>query len=72
MNPRSAIKRELRNASRILNRQELFSDSLIQLAEECIKSAERHGIYPTAVPFKRTCAAYEALDNVIHFHKVTT
>jgi len=72
MSNRTAIKRELRNAGRVLSRPELFPDSLVELSHKCIQSAERQNIYLTAVPFKRTCAAYEASNNVIPFYKVTT
>ncbi len=71
MNYRAAIKRELRNAGQVLSRPELFPDSLVELSHKCIESAERQNIYLTTAPFKRTCAAYEASDNIISFHKVT-
>jgi len=72
VNYRTTIKRELRNAGRVLTRPELFPDSLVELSHKCVESAERQNIYLTAAPFKRTCAAYEVSDNIIPFHKVTT
>jgi len=72
VNYRAAIKRELRKAGRVLSRPELFPDSLVKLSHKCIESAERQNIYLSSAPFKRTCAAYEASDNIIPFHKVTT
>ena len=64
-----AIKRELRNCTRILGNPEKFSPSLLKLAEQAKQSAEEHhGIHAHPRPFQETCAAYE---NVIAFPQPT-
>ena len=69
---RRAIRRELRNAKRILDRPELFSDSLIEIALKAIQSANDNGIYLTPIRFQDTCAAYEGASNVIPMHRIST
>ena len=72
MTHRQAIRRELRNAKRILDRPDLFSEGLVDTAWKVIKSANHNGIYLTPNVFQETCAAYEGADNVIPMHKVST
>ena len=64
-----AIKRELRNCTRILGNPEKFSPSLLKLAWEANRSAKRwHGIHAHPQPFQKTCAAY---GEVIQFPQPT-
>ena len=64
-----AIKRELRNCTRILGNPDKFSPSLLKLAWEANRSAKRwHGIHAHPRPFQETCAAYE---NVVPFSQPT-
>ena len=72
MSHKQTIRRELRNAKRVLDRPELFSPSLIEIALKVIKSANDRGIYLTPARFEDTCAAYEGASNVIPMHRITT
>jgi hypothetical protein len=57
-----AIRRELRNAKRILSNPNKFSASLLELAWKAKESAEKfHGIYLHQKLFQETCVAYGAL-----------
>ena len=54
-----AIKRELRNCTRILGNPEKFSPSLLKLAWKANRSAKKwHGIHAHPRPFEETCEAY--------------
>jgi len=64
-----AIKRELRNCTRILGNPDKFPPSLVALAHQVTYSAKTwHGIHAHPRPFQETCAAY---DNVIAFPQPT-
>tara|TARA_R100001594_G_scaffold3843_4_gene14143 strand:+ start:205 stop:426 length:222 start_codon:yes stop_codon:yes gene_type:complete len=56
---RESIKRELRNARRIIANPKMFKPSLIETAWLVIKSANRHRIFLDSTPYEKTCHAYE-------------
>ena len=59
MNMRQAIKRELRNARRVISNPDRFSQSLIETSWAVIRSAAKANIYLDAMPYQQTCKAYE-------------
>lgn len=59
-----AIRRELRNAKRIIGNPELFSESLIKLAWLAINSANKKRIFLSSKPYQQAAAAYEIADDL--------
>ena len=65
-----AIKRELRNARRVISNPDKFSQSLIQTSWAIIRSASKRGIFVHPLPYERTCRAYELDEPVTPLHKI--
>jgi hypothetical protein len=72
MNTRQAIRRELRNASRVVSNADKFSASLLETAWAVIRSAARSNVFLDAGPYRRTCRAYEPDEPVRPTHKITS
>ena len=49
------IKRELRNARRVISNPDKFSQSLIETSWAVIRSASKRGIFVHPLPYERTC-----------------
>ena len=58
MNDRQCIRRELRNARRVITNPDKFSSSLIDTAWAVIRSANRQNIYLHPLPFASASGAY--------------
>ena len=72
MNYRQPIKRELRNAVRVISNPEMFDDSLFETAWLVIRSAARSNVFLDAGPYRRTCRAYEPDEPVKPSHRIKT
>jgi hypothetical protein len=59
MNILQAIKRELRNARRVISNPDKFSQNTIETSWAVIKSAAKRGIFTHPLPYQQTCRAYE-------------
>lgn len=70
MNTTQVIKRELRNASRVISNPDRFSPSLIETSWAVIRSAAKSKIYLDNIPYKQICKAYESDEPVIPLHKI--
>ena len=72
MNTRQAIRRELRNARRVIANADKCSPSLFKTAWLVIRSAARSNVFLDAGPYRRTCRAYESDEPVRPTHKITS
>ena len=65
-----AIKRELRNARRVISNPDKFSQNTIETSWAVIRSASKRGIFVHPLPYERTCRAYEPDEPVTPLHKI--
>ena len=72
MNYRQPIKRELRNAVRVISNPAMFDDSLFETAWLVIRSAARSNVFLDNAPYRRTCKAYEPDESVRPSHRIKT
>ena len=70
MNIPQAIKRELRNARRVISNPDKFPKSLIDTSWAVITSAAKRNIFTHPLPYQQTCRAYEPDDPVRPSHKI--
>ena len=59
MNILQAIKRELRNARRVISNPDKFSQNTIETSWAVIRSASKQGIFVHPLFYEQTCKAYE-------------
>ncbi len=70
MNIRQSIKRELRNARRVITNPDKFLPETIDTAWALVRSAADKNIYLDAMPYQQTCKAYEPDEHVRPSHKI--
>ena len=70
MNYREPIKRELRNASRVITNPDKFLPETIDTAWALVRSAADKNIYLDAMPYQQTCKAYEKAQSIKPSHQV--